>query len=268
LFTENSSSSALPLKNISIYFQLLNGISDSWLCALQFQLFEELPPWRIWLIRIPYNMEKAGKDEGPSTSVKEQPSISIRIPLSFVAVDPGDRSKQKANTLIRAHASRAAWTDARRSSYKVKRTHHRQLVPKDKVLKWRPGYKTDQSSGSSQLLKRVPDEDAIAISLPAINLNTRSFDPFETYPSSLPSEVVSPLIDQGQYARSPKTVLESARVLMFLIAANWVLVRLKFTISNGKYFSPMEKKPPLWIAGWHSTCQILFCSTASFSASS
>lgn len=149
-------------------------------------------------------MEAADDDESSPTNPKRLHSANIRIPFSFVTVDPGDQSKRKGNALVRAHVSRVSWTKARRSEHKLERAHHRHLVPKEKASKWRvrDTSRTDPANASSHFLERLPDEGAITICLPTTNLGTGSFDPFETYPSSLPSEVVNPLIDQGQYERS------------------------------------------------------------------
>jgi hypothetical protein len=198
-------------------------------------------------------MEEADDDEGSPANPKRPHSPNTRIPFSFVTVDPGNQSKRKGNALVRAHVSRVSWTKVRRSEHKVERAHHRQLVPKEKASRCRT------RNTSSHFVKILPDEGAITISLPATNLSPRSFDPFETYPSNLPSEVVSPLIEQGQYERGLIRHLEPPWICA---VTDWLFFLLKLIISNGKYFSPMETVLPLWTAVWGATCQTLFCFTA------
>lgn len=154
---------------------------------------------------------------GPARAQNQQQPI-----LRFVEGKPHSKqAKQATKALIRAHASRFSWARLERPSYKSR-------VQPSVYSPWRrKPQEPDAGSSRNRLISEfidgnyqevdvaqrddldswhgvsleVTDENTLTprggVTRPLASVGIGHIDPFESYPSSLPRDVVSPLLDQG-----------------------------------------------------------------------
>ena len=160
-----------------------------------------------------------------------EPSISVGLArgqsepqpiLRFVEGKPStNQTKQETRALIRAHASRYSWARLERLSYKARvkpSTHQprRRKPPEPDVgsSKNKPvprfieGHYQEEDFAEGDDLStwrgvqlQLPEETILGpqrgVANPLAAVGIGYIDPFESYPSDLPRDVVSPLLDQG-----------------------------------------------------------------------
>ena len=142
--------------------------------------------------------------------------------LRFVEGKPStNQTKQETRALIRAHASRYSWARLERPSYKarIKSSKHpprRRNPPEPHVTPSKnrpiPGFveghyqeedcaQEDDLSTWRGVQLQLPEETILGpqrgVANPLTSVGIGDIDPFESYPSDLPRDVVNPLLDQG-----------------------------------------------------------------------
>jgi len=176
------------------------------------------------VFRIPNHQRMQSLKPHNTSEANTEDKEGIRSTIRFVEATPSsEQVRKETRALIRAHASRFSWARLRIQKNRL------QLDPKESLSSRgpplnseaaRPKFKDRQrSTGAateSQYLRPDSGPDVLEDqtspplfesnssywkeeSLRFSELGASSLDPFESYPSSLPRDAVSPLFDQGQY---------------------------------------------------------------------
>lgn len=148
----------------------------------------------------------------------------VRSAIRFVEATPSsDQVRKETRALIRAHASRFSWARLRIQKNRLQWDSKTSIPSRGPALesdagraKFKDRQRSTASTTESQYFRPEPGPEVLEDqtspplfesnssywkeeSLQFSDLGASSLDPFESYPSSLPRDAVSPLFDQGQY---------------------------------------------------------------------
>lgn len=165
-------------------------------------------------------MESSLAHNNPQASINdnEDPQPAIR----FIEATPSsEQVRKETRALIRAHASRFSWARLKIQKTRLPLDPKASIPSRARPLEFEPGLikrktrqqftenNTEHQSLDSEPVPEVEGHSSHPLHEPNSSDSRQGFrrfadvgvsflDPFESYPSSLPRDAVSPLFDQGQ----------------------------------------------------------------------